>query len=112
MRWESRRESFQPVCPGSDVKRGSSWGTVRPSNQQECFPATWEDPLELYGAFRTELMTSGFDSAVERTHVRRLLGLRGPRWVWLNRHRLVSLHKFIFRRGTKAKPTPDRRCSG
>ncbi len=91
---------MQRICAGPDIKRGPRWGTVRPCNQRERFPADWKDPLDLYGRFRTELTTPGFDSTTERSQVNELIRLHGAEWVWSNRHRLVSLRKFLSRAET------------
>jgi hypothetical protein len=88
----------------SDLKRGCQWGTVRPCSQRDRFPVDWKDPLELYGSFRAELTALGFDSTVERNQVKELIRLHGAEWVWSNRHRLVSLRKFLSRAET-GRPT-------
>lgn len=36
----------------------------------------------------------------ERTRVSELVRLHGSQWVWLNRHRLVSLRKLVSRDGS------------
>jgi hypothetical protein len=102
------------ICAVSDLKRSCRWGSVRPCSQRERFPADWKDPLELYGRFRAELTTPVFDSATERNHVNELIRLHGAGWVWSNRHRLVSLRKFLsraatgtFTRGPERSPAPE-----
>lgn len=85
------------VGSGFGSHRGRRWDTVRPCNQWERFPNAWEDPLELYGSLRRELTPLDFDWVVERTRVSELISLHGSRWVWLNRHRLVSLRKLVSR---------------
>jgi hypothetical protein len=93
---------MQTICAVSDLKRSCRWGSVRPCSRQERFPIDWKDPLELYGRFRAELATPLFDSATERSHVHELIRLHGAGWVWSNRHRLVSLRKFLSRAATGA----------
>ena len=88
---------MQSVCVGPDIKRGSNWGAVRPCSPRGCFPTAWKDPLDLYGSFRMELTSPGFDSSAERAHVRELIRLHSAGWVWSNRQRLVSLRKFVPR---------------
>lgn len=88
---------MRAVGTGFAIQRGRRWDTVRPSNQWERFPIAWKDPLELYGILRWELMPPDFDWAVERTRVSEFVSLHGSQWVWLNRHRLVSLRKLLSR---------------
>jgi hypothetical protein len=85
------------VYMASDGRRGCRWGTVRPCNQRDRFPADWKDPLELYGSFRADLAAPSFDSSAERDQVKELVRVHGAEWVWSNRHRLVSLRKLISR---------------
>jgi hypothetical protein len=93
MKWNAMRA----VDKGSGIQRGRRWDTVRPSNRWERFPDAWKDPLELYGSLRRELTPPDFDSAIERTRVSELVSRHGSQWVWLNRHRLVSLRKLVSR---------------
>jgi hypothetical protein len=88
---------MRAVGTGFGIQRGRRWDTVRPSNQWERFPDAWKDPLELYGGLRLKLAPPNFDTAVERMWVGEFIRLRSPRWVWLNRHRLVSLRKLVSR---------------
>lgn len=83
----------------SEIKGSCRWGTVRPCSQGERFPTDWKDPLDLYGRFRAELTTPVFDSTTERNEVNEMIRLHGAGWVWSNRHRLVSLRKFLSRAG-------------
>jgi hypothetical protein len=100
---------MQQRCAGAGPKLCRRWGTVRPWGSRERFPAAWEDPLDLYGSLRSELTPPGFDSSVERTHVRELIRLHGAGWVWSNRQRLVSLRKFVSRaQSGSAARRPDR----
>jgi hypothetical protein len=92
-----KRNAMRTVGTGSGIQRGRRWDTVRPSNQWERFPDAWKDPLELYGSLRRELTPPDFDSAIERTRVSEFISLHGSQWVWLNRHRLVSLRKLVSR---------------
>lgn len=84
----------------SDLKRDCRWGTVRWCDMREPFPGDWKDPLDLYGSFRAELTAPGFDPATERSQVSELVRMHGAEWVWSNRHRLVSLRKFLSRAET------------
>jgi len=88
---------MQQTCAGAGPKLSRRWGTVRPWGGRERFPTAWKDPLDLYGSLRSELTPPGFDSSVERTHVRKLVKSHGAGWVWSNRQRLVSLRKFVSR---------------
>ena len=90
-------ENPAPACLAASMVRGQAWGTVRPQGGQESFPNGWHDPLELYGCFRRQLAPPGFDPATERVQVRQLLKGHAAQWVWRNRHRLVSLRKFMAR---------------
>jgi hypothetical protein len=80
---------------GSGIKPCRAWGTVRPENRSEVFPADWQDPLEFYGALRRELARPLLDPAIERVQAGEWIRKHGAQWVWCNRHRLVSLRKFV-----------------
>lgn len=88
-----------------------AWGTVRPCDRRERFPTAWKDPLELYGRLRQELTPPDFDSSVERSQVNELVRRRGAQWVWCNRHRLVSLRKFVSRSASAGVVQPPGRNS-
>lgn len=82
-------------CAGAGVKPCRAWGSVRPENRGERFPADWQDPLELYGGLRGELAGPHLDPASERVQAGEWIRKHGAHWVWSNRHRLVSLRKFV-----------------
>lgn len=86
MRWK---------CAGAGIKPCRAWGSVRPENRGERFPADWQDPLELYGGLRGELAGPLLDPASERVQAGEWIRKHGAHWVWCNRHRLVSLRKFV-----------------
>ena len=64
-----------------------------PEAGAEAFPDGWNDPLELYGQYRQELMKPGVDR--ERSDLQDLLDKRGPEWVWQYRLKLVAERVFI-----------------
>jgi hypothetical protein len=59
------------------------------------FPDGWIDPLQLYGAHRSELESSGCNLDIERDTLTELIEKHGACWVWDNRHRLVSVAKAL-----------------
>jgi len=88
---------MQMTRAGSGIKPCRAWGTVRPEKRSEVFPADWRDPLELYGALRRELARPLLDPTIERVQAGEWIRKHGAHWVWCNRHRLVSLRKFVAR---------------
>ena len=51
----------------------------------ENFPASWEDPLELFGTLSLDLRSSGQDLDFERENVKDLIDMYGAQWVWDHR---------------------------
>ena len=93
------------------IKPCRAWGSVRPENPGERFPADWQDPLELYGSLRRELARPFLDPASERVQAREWVRRHGAQWVWCNRRRLVALRKFVARAGSaggRHPPSGDR----
>jgi hypothetical protein len=82
---------------GAGINPCRAWGSVRPENPGERFPAHWQDPLELYGCLRGELAHPLLDPAVERMQAGEWVRRHGAQWVWRNRRRLVSLRQFVAR---------------
>ena len=66
-----------------------------PSGNLEKFPDGWKDPLELYGIRREELISSGHNLDTERSDLKELIEKYGAKWVWDNRHRLISAAKCL-----------------
>jgi hypothetical protein len=98
-------------CAGAGIKPCRAWGSVRPENRGEKFPAGWQDPLELYGGLRGELARPLLDPASERVQADEWVRRHGAQWVWCNRHRLVSLRKFVARAqnaGGRHQPAGER----
>jgi hypothetical protein len=106
-------DAVQVNRAGSSIKPYRAWGTVRPENRNEGFPADWRDPLELYGILRRELARPLLDPSIERVQAGEWVRRHGAQWVWCNRHRLVSLRKFIARdAGSRRRPQPTRSRGG
>jgi hypothetical protein len=59
------------------------------------FPEGWSDPLDLYGDRLPELKAAGCNLDSERDTLTKLVEKYGARWVWDNRHRLVSVAKAL-----------------
>jgi hypothetical protein len=66
----------------------------RPGNLDQ-FPDDWTDPLDLYADRLQELKAAGCNLDTERGTVTELIEKYGARWVWDNRHRLVSVAKAL-----------------
>ena len=67
----------------------------RPTGNLDKFPDGWIDPLELYGAWLHELKSAGHNLDTERSDLKELIEKYGAKWVWDNRHRLVSAAKCL-----------------
>lgn len=67
----------------------------RSNGSLDKFPDGWIDPLELYGAWLHELTSSGHNLDTERSSLKELIEKYGEKWVWDNRHRLVSAAKCL-----------------
>jgi hypothetical protein len=66
-----------------------------PGAAEEKFPEDWTDPLELYGAYVSQLREPGFDPYEECEALQGLIDENGPKWVWENRRRLVAERIFM-----------------
>jgi hypothetical protein len=102
-------------CAGTGSKWFRAWGTVRPESRGEKFPADWQDPLDLYGRLRGELVRPLLDPSTERVQAGEWARRHGAHWVWCNRRRLVTLRKFVARAavaGGRQQPAENRGGGG
>ena len=61
-----------------------------PGKYKEEYPKGWNDLLELYGCYLSELNLSEEQKAEERTSTNEFVSRYSPQWVWENRIRLVA----------------------
>ena len=61
-----------------------------PDKYKEKYPENWNDPLELYGCYLSEINLSEEQKLAERAAINELISRHSPQWVWQNRMRLVA----------------------
>ena len=61
-----------------------------PDKYKEEYPENWNDPLELYGCYLSEINLSEEQKVEERAAINEFISRYSPKWVWKNRMRLVA----------------------